>query len=176
MLLHESTMCTDANHNGLHTGTDISEITNRYFSGFAKKLLNSIHQNIQATSLVMTRRGDINLTLWPWTMEIIHSKSSTSNNWHNKSSIFLSMHCQALCISSVVCHSHLRLTRDTVTNSGVIKRYLWLCCCFFDNFRAYRQIKCVNGGVNKVICWLSKKLRWLRPNPWLTFVISTYDS
>src|SRR6218665_3240575 len=39
MLLHESMMRTDANHNGLHTGTDISEITKLDLSGFAKKLL-----------------------------------------------------------------------------------------------------------------------------------------
>jgi len=31
MLLHKSMTYTDANHNGLHTGTDISEITK---SGF----------------------------------------------------------------------------------------------------------------------------------------------
>jgi len=36
MLLDESTMYTDANHNGLHTGTDISEITKSGFVWFCK--------------------------------------------------------------------------------------------------------------------------------------------
>jgi len=37
MLLHESMMYTDVNHNGLHTGTDISEITKSGFVCFCKK-------------------------------------------------------------------------------------------------------------------------------------------
>jgi len=37
MFLHESTMYTDANHNGLHTGTDIFEITKSGFVRFCKK-------------------------------------------------------------------------------------------------------------------------------------------
>jgi len=36
MLLHESMMYTDANHNGLHTGTDVSEITKSGFVWFCK--------------------------------------------------------------------------------------------------------------------------------------------
>src|SRR6218665_1089880 len=35
--LHKSTMYTDTNHNGLHTGTDISEITESGFVWFCKK-------------------------------------------------------------------------------------------------------------------------------------------
>jgi|SRR6218665_16788 len=35
--LHKSTMYTDTNHNGLHTGTDISEITKSGFVWFCKK-------------------------------------------------------------------------------------------------------------------------------------------
>jgi len=37
MLLDESMMYTDANHNGLHTGTDKSEITKSGFVWFCKK-------------------------------------------------------------------------------------------------------------------------------------------